>query len=452
MKCIYLPKDFFTLFLSKAEYLELLAMKNSLLLWIFLPLSLLAQKVEVSEAGYAWAKNSVNTVIFRKNALVSLGNTQYIAYYDSLGKVIVGKRHLESKTWELQDTGFSGNAKDAHCSISLMVDGDGYLHLAWDHHGHPLRYAKSTAPHSLHFGPKEGMTGENESNVTYPEFFRTPQGDLLFMYRDGASGRGNLVINAYSKSSKTWTPLHKNLINGENRRNAYWQSFVDANGIIHISWVWRETPDVATNHDMCYARSKDGGRTWESSQGVPYALPITAATAEIIYAIPQKSELINQTSMFADHNSRPFIATYWRDADSNVPQYRLIYTWKGEWKAQTPGQRKTPFSLSGVGTKRIPISRPQVVGWGKNGAIMVFRDEERGGKVSVATNHNLKKNRWKISDLLPDDVGSWEPSFDTELWKNKNILSLYVQHSNQTDAEGQSTTPAQKVKIVDWKP
>lgn len=425
-------------------------MKKLLFIGLLLPVSLLAQ--EISEAGYAWAKNSVNTVIFRKNALVSLDDTQFIAYYDSTGNVIVGKRKLLENQWQLQNTGFTGNVKDAHCSISIMVDGEGYLHLSWDHHGHPLRYAKSIAPFGLDFGPKENMTGQNEANVTYPEFFRTPSGDLLFMYRDGASGRGNLVINTYHTASKTWKPLHKNLINGENRRNAYWQSFVDAKGVIHLSWVWRETPDVATNHDMCYARSKDGGITWETSKGVPYTLPITAATAEIIYAIPQKSELINQTSMFADKDSRPFIATYWRDADSNVPQYRLIYKWKGEWKSQTPGQRTTPFSLSGVGTKRIPISRPQVVGWGKKGAIIVFRDEERGGKVSLATNKNLKKSNWKITDLLPDDLGSWEPSFDTELWKNRQILSLYVQHSQQTDAEGQSTTPAQKVKVVDWKP
>jgi hypothetical protein len=429
-----------------------LAMKRYFLLLLLLPLTLLAQKVEITEAGYGWAKNSVNTVIFRKNALISLNDTQFIAYYDSAGKVMVGKRQLNGHKWELQDSGFTGNVKDAHCSISLTVDGEGYLHLSWDHHGNPLRYAKSKRPFALEFGPKENMTGENESNVTYPEFFRMPNGNLLFMYRDGASGRGNLVMKTYSVKDKRWSPLHTNLISGENQRNAYWQGFVDANGLIHLSWVWRETPDVATNHDMCYARSKDGGLTWETSTGRPYTLPITASSAEIIYAIPQKSELINQTSMFADHQSRPFIATYWRDANSSVPQYRLIYTWKGEWKAQTPGQRSTPFSLSGVGTKRIPISRPQVVGWGKKGAIMVFRDEERGGAVSVASNKNLKKNRWKISDLLSEDLGSWEPSFDTELWKNKQILSLYVQHSQQTDAEGQSTTPAQRVRVVDWKP
>jgi hypothetical protein len=407
-----------------------------------------SQKIEISEVGDGWAQNSVNTVIFRKNSLVTHGDTQFISYYDGNGNVIMGKRKSNEDKWELKNTGFTGDAKDAHCSISIMVDGDGFVHLSWGHHGHPLRYAKSTAPLSLEFTSEIPMTGVNERNVTYPEFFRMASGNLLFMYRDGSSGRGNLSINTYDVNSKVWTQLHSNLIDGERKRNAYWQSFVDSRGVIHISWVWRETPDVATNHDMCYAKSTDGGKTWEKSTGEKYSLPINAQNAEYIYEIPQKSELINQTSMFADAKGRPFIATYWRDQNSDVPQYRIIYNLNGTWKSQNLGFRKTAFSLSGVGTKRIPISRPQVIGVYKNGAALIFRDEERGSKVSLAINKNLKRNKWKIIDLLPESVGSWEPSFDTELWKNKKILSIYVQNSDQTDLEGRSQTPPQKVKVA----
>jgi hypothetical protein len=91
--------------------------------------------------------------------------------------------------------------------------------------------------------------------------------------------------------------LQNNLIDGQNKRNAYWQTCIDEKGTIHVSWVWRETPDVSSNHDMCYACSKDGGITWQKSTGEKYTLPITAATAEYAVRIPQKSELINQTSM-----------------------------------------------------------------------------------------------------------------------------------------------------------
>lgn len=423
--------------------------KFLVLLFFFITQLSFAQKIEISEVGEGWAENSVNTVIFRKNSLVTHNNTQFISFYDGQGKVIMGKRKYTEKEWNLKDTGFTGNAKDAHCSISIMVDGDGFIHLSWGHHGDPLRYAKSLTPLAMEFTPEIPMTGINEKNVTYPEFFRMANGDLIFMYRDGSSGRGNLALNQYTVATKTWEPLHSNLIDGEKKRNAYWQSFVDSRGVIHVSWVWRETPDVATNHDMCYARSTDGGKTWEKSTGEKYVLPINASNAEYIYPIPQKSELINQTSMFADAKGRPFIATYWREQNAEVPQYRIIYNLNGTWKSQNLGFRKTPFSLSGVGTKRIPISRPQVIGVYKNGAALIFRDEERGSKVSLAVNKNLKRNKWKIVDLLPDNVGSWEPSFDTELWKNKKTLSIYVQNSHQTDLEGRSETVPQKVKVVD---
>jgi hypothetical protein len=66
------------------------------------------------------------------------------------------------------------------------------------------------------------------------------------------------------------------------------------------TWVWRETWDVATNHDICYAKSVDGGKTWQKSGGEKYELPITAASAEYACRVPQKSELINQTSMCVD--------------------------------------------------------------------------------------------------------------------------------------------------------
>jgi hypothetical protein len=44
------------------------------------------------------------------------------------------------------------------------------------------------------------MTGETEKSVSYPEFYRMPNGNLLFFYRNGASGKGNLVVKSYDIS------------------------------------------------------------------------------------------------------------------------------------------------------------------------------------------------------------------------------------------------------------
>jgi hypothetical protein len=419
----------------------------------------LAQKtpgqVSINTITNGWANNSVNVVVFRKNSLVTHKGFQYTAFYDENRFVVLAKRPSGSKTWQIKKTVYQGNAADAHNTISIMVDGNGYLHLAWDHHNNPLRYCRSRTPGSLELTEKMPMTGRAEEKVSYPEFYKLPGGDLLFFYRDGGSGQGNLVINRYDARSSTWTQLHNNLIDGEKKRNAYWQACVDARGTIHISWVWRESPDVASNHDMCYARSTDGGKTWEKSSGEKYTLPVNAATAEYVCRIPEKSELINQTSMFADATGNPYIATYWREAGSTVPQYHLVFKSGQEWKTQDLGFRKTPFSLSGAGSKRIPIARPQIVAWQKGkvlSAALIFRDEERGSKVSVAIANDLTSGKWKISDLSDHSVGSWEPTYDTELWKEKGILNLFLQNVEQVDGEGKADIPPQAVEVLEWKP
>jgi len=413
------------------------------------------KKTTLVDVDFGWAHNSVNTVVFRKNSLVTWKDTQFIAFYNEQQFVVIGKRKTGTANWLLQQTVYKGNTADAHNMISIMIDGTGYLHLSWDHHNNALNYCRSKQPGSLELTDKISMTGLNEKKVSYPEFYKLPGGNLLFFYRDGGSGKGNLVINQYSIKTKEWKQLHSNLIDGEGKRNAYWQACVDAKGTIHVSWVWRESPDVASNHDMCYARSADGGKTWMNSVGKKYQLPITAATAEYALQIPQQSELINQTSMFADASGNPYIASYWREKGDSIPQYHLIYKKGKQWQAQNLGFRKTAFSLSGGGTKRIPISRPQIIAWptGKTISVaIIFRDEERGGKISVAVSSDINRNKWVIKDLLKTPVGSWEPSYDTELWKQKRILHLFVQKTDQADGEGKSDMKPQMVQVLEWKP
>ncbi|MGY5354115.1 BNR repeat-containing protein [Wenyingzhuangia sp. IMCC45467] len=408
------------------------------------------KNVTVSHIGKGWGNNSVNTVKFRKNALTTFKNEQFVAYYNENSYLTLGKRKLNAKHWELVQTQYKGNTHDAHNDISIAVDGNGFLHVSWDHHNTKLRYAKSVAPLSLKLGEESGMTGKDENRVTYPEFYNLPNGDLMFFYRSGSSGSGNLVINSYDVKSKTWTQLQNNLIDGQNKRNAYWQACVDKQGTIHISWVWRETWKVETNHDMCYARSKDGGKTWEKSTGEQYELPINLASAEYAWKIPQNSSLINQTAMTTDDDGNPYIATYW--ADDKTPQFQIIYLENQAWKKTNTGFRQTSFVLGGGGTKSIPISRPDILinqTGQKTLVSILFRDLERGNKISMAFS-DLKNNQpWKVVDLSNESVGQWEPNYDISLWKNKNKLHVFMQNVVQIDGEGVAKEKTSEVKVLE---
>ena len=392
--------------------------------------------VRVSEKAKGWAKNSINAVIFRKDPITTYENTQYIAYYNEHGVLMLGKRKLENTNWEIRRTQYKGNTSDAHNTISIAVDGAGILHMAWDHHVNPLNYCQSVSPGSLELTDKIPMTGQNENSVTYPEFFNLPDSNLLFLYRDGSSGNGITMLNHYDVKTGKWTAVQHPLISGQGERNAYTnQMAIDKNGILHISWCWRETGDVATNHDICYAKSSDGGRTWQKSTGEVYTLPITAENAEYVRRISQNCELINHTSMTVDAEGHPLIATYWRPDGTEVPQYHLVWFDGKAWHTTQIGQRKTPFSLSGGGTKRIPISRPKVLVDYGGRVYVIFRDAERGSRVSAAISEGPGFGQWRVEDLSTDYVGLWEPGYDTVLWQRENILHLFVQQVGQGDGE-----------------
>lgn len=158
--------------------------------------------------------------------------------------------------------------------------------------------------------------------------------------------------------------------------------------------------------------------------------------------------------MYADEEGRVYIANYWRPVATDIPQYHLVYYTGEAWKTVQVSYRTTPFSLSGVGTKKIPIARPKVVAKtvdGKQQVWMLFRDEERGNKVSLASCTDLRKNRWKMQDLTAFSVGQWEPTIDHQLWEAKQQLHVFVQHVAQGDGEQTEALLPQPIYVLEAK-
>ena len=412
-----------------------------------------APRTHISTIGTGWASSSVNAVIFRTNSVVTHGRVQYTAYYDDSARVVLARRSLGSDSWTVRTTAYTNDVTDAHNAIAIAVDGSGVLHVAWAEHNRALHYARAVRAGSLDLGPSQLMTGQHESRVTYPQFFALRGGDLLFVYRDGQSGRGDVMLDRWSVKNQAWSAVAHPLISGEGARNAYVNLLaVDARGGWHLSWCWRESPDVASNHDVLYATSPDNGRTWHAADGRVYALPITATTAEVAWAVPQGHELINQTTMALDASGRPLIATYWRADSSAVPQFHLVWHDGRRWHASQVGTRTQPFRLSGGGTKRIPVSRPLVLAGPGATVHMVFRDEELGPGIQVATATDARHTNWRVHTLLTAPVGQWEPTHDPVAWTKSRRLNLFVQRVGQGDAESLEALPSQPVSILTWAP
>lgn len=425
-----------------------------------LPSSTAPEKTAVRQiplTDHAFASSSINVVAGSRQTLFTDNGHQYAGFYDAKGRVLLAKRRLPDDKWEIHATDFSTTPEDAHNTISLVVDGSGYLHLAWGHHNSPLSYSRSLAPGSLAMEKPSAMVGTAESSVTYPQFFRQENGDLLFLYRDGGSGNGRLVLNHYDTERRKWSRRQDNLIDGEQQRSAYWDMNIDGNGRLHLAWNWRETPDVATNHSLLYARSDDGGLTWVRTDGSRYALPITQKTAEVAAAIPQRSNLMNPPFIATDQRGRPVIASYWSPREGATPRFNLVYWEHNKWHKVAGPESGIHFTLQGHGTKRPPMSRAVLIaGQGKDSerVHLIYRDDSRNGRVVAASLENLHARAWQFRFLTDTDVGAWEPSIDPAQWRQTQQVHLLLQAVNQLDGDdaggkGNKPTP---LSVLVWDP
>ena len=96
----------------------------------------------------------------------------------------------------------------------------------------------------------------------------------------------------------------------------------------------------------------------------------------------------------------------------------------------------------------IPIARPRIVVDG-NEIFYIFRDEERGSKVSIACTPDVAKSPWRVYDMTDFAVDAWEPSHDAELWKHKRQLHIFVRHAKQGDGEKTVEFEPQPVYVLE---
>lgn len=263
--------------------------------------------------------------------LVERGH-QFVAYYDADRRITVLGRRLGDSTWtRIQPPGTPFPARkrdsnvvawDSHNYLRLALDRDGCLHLSGNMHVDPLVYYRSREPFAVATLERiDRMTGERETRCTYPVFFRNAAGDLMFRYRDGSSGDGSDLYNIYDPATRRWRRLLETpLLDGERERNAYaLEPRLGPDGRFHLLWMWRETPDCATNHTLSYARSRDFVH-WEDSHGRPIPLPIVAARGDVIDPAPPGGGMINMTfNLGFDARQRP-VVVYHRYDDAGLSQ------------------------------------------------------------------------------------------------------------------------------------
>ena len=283
-------------------------------------------------------------------ALLTQPPRQYIAFYDAERRMTVAVRTLDTANWQFvrlpETIGW-----DSHNYVTMTIDDDGYIHLSGNMHCIPLIYFRTTRPHDIsRFQRIPSMVGSNEQKCTYPRFLRGADGELIFTYRDGSSGNGDQIHNIYDLESQTWRRfLDQPLTSGEGLRNAYAHGPKRGpDGFFHLCWVWRDTPDCSTNHDLSYARSRDLAH-WETSAGNPLDLPIKLATGEIVDPVPVGGGIINGNTILGFDSQKRVIISYHKfDEQGNTQLYNARREEDG-WKIYQTSQWDYRWEFKGGG-------------------------------------------------------------------------------------------------------
>ena len=327
---------------------------------------------EVQELGLAWSGTHVGF------DFLTQGPRQFVAFYGPDRHMTVASRLLGSGEWRSAELP-SQVLWDSHDFITLAVDRDGHLHVAGNMHVDPLVYFRTTAPGDVTSLRRiDRMVGRDESSVTYPQFLEGPQGELLFLYREGTSGRARHFVNAWDPTQQLWQRLSEEPLfdYGGAPMNAYPVGPLREGDYFHLTWVWRDGTDARTNHDLSYARSRDLVH-WETSAGEPIALPMVLASpapslpastrgtgrlgqplapprappgAEVIDPIPVGGGIINGNVRIGFDRSGRVIVSYHRyDAVGNTQIYSARREAEG-WRIYQVTDWRERWEIGGSGT------------------------------------------------------------------------------------------------------
>ena len=380
------------------------------------------EQMETVDIAPVWSGHRVGF------ALVNHEQDQYVGYYDEHRRMTFVQRKLGQTVWrrcrpDIMDEhppAKDGRTAthvgwDSHNYLAMAIDSAGHLHASGNMHVNPLVYFRTTRPGevmSLEYFPH--MVGDHEKHVTYPRFLTAPDGRLVFTYRDGSSGNGRDIYNIYDVKTQRWSRLlDQPLLDGQGKMNAYPVGPVRGpDGFYHMTWVWRDTPNANTNHDLSYARSKDLVH-WEDGAGEPLALPITIANGEVIDPVPARHGLLNSNQRLSFDSKGRVVVSYHKDVGK--PKATQLFNARRDeagWTIVQASDWTYHWHFSGTGSLSDEITIGGVTPVGKGKLAQTFKHAKHGDGGWLLDEETLQRvGDYKPEPPLPAELMKVESSF-----------------------------------------
>jgi hypothetical protein len=416
---------------------------------MLLPARLCAQlsitKIGESLVSNSCSGNELNLRSHQDDAIVSFNGYQYCVFYSVIGSdtsrryVTIGRRALPAGSWEtILFTDYTQTINDSHNIISLGIcEGDGTIHLAFDHHNVDLNYRISvqglaTNPQAHNWvaskfnAVQDNLPGQDKgrtTGLTYPRFFPKPNGDLQFVRRKGSAIAGKNMIYTYSQTTHQWShhgayvdgtiDLYDNDAGETTKLNPYLHGIgYDDNERLHASWVWRTTD--GNNFDFMYAYSDDYGINWKNNDGASAGRansdPITLSSSPPVKIFDfGEGSMLNQTGQAVDSVGRVHVV------QKNGAKFRHIYRdTNGNWHHNR---------IESIAANRDKITTDQ------HNNVYLITDS---AKVYGATPQNNFSD-WAL--VYDGDSGRFggDAMFDESRMKREGILSILATKNNSKE-------------------
>ncbi len=245
-------------------------------------------------------------------------------------------------TTQIIDT--TDNDPDGHNTPSIAIDGDGFLHVAYNMHGSKFRpgmnMRKSPTANSVAgvWTDENDKTDEDDplfGTFTYPAMSTAPNGDVYLAIRNGTTGDPRPAnLFHYDTSAGAWND--RGDFAQESGYTAYLPApYVASDGKVHLVWHWAEGGPKGIRHLGSYAVYDPIADTFSKADGTPYSTitttPITTTTAD---AYQPREANWNQPGI-SDHSvtvnalGQPIIAyNFFREGDNDQRVLRLA-RWDG---------------------------------------------------------------------------------------------------------------------------
>lgn len=410
----------------------------------------------------AYAQSGINTGVFRRHAMLTVGSQQLIAYFGEDGRLVLIQRSRQGpnalRTLERSPSMPAGMLGDGHQGLSLGYSSDGFVHVIWGCHDTPNpSYLKLQWPELTSCADALPPWTGTASRLSYPQFYGPADRLLLSFRRDSNPQDHNAYdhcLLSYDAPTGQWKPLQVPLLKFPPAPQlAYLNNLGQAGDTLAVAYTIRrydlmDTKDAnmrVMNESFRVIFSKDAGRHWIGLNGQPQPSPVASLAVEPTLSIAPDKNLINQGGGWLDYSLHYYIA-YFKNDELGIPQIYLsdFDLATGKHSTELLTRRTAPFNLIGRGTQVWPISRPVIFVLGTTW-VVVFREGDR----LLAVLRPASAVQWRVTELHAEDLGNYEPILDYTALASGN-LTLYIQTARQgMDDQAHANAAGARASLLD---